>query len=56
MFQYKEMLDLDHCRRKATEYVAKAKATPHAALKSAYEAVAREYHRRAAQLKERKTT
>jgi hypothetical protein len=55
MFQYDEMLDPDHCRRKAAEYAAKAKATPNAALKSAYEAAAREYHQRAAQLKERMT-
>jgi hypothetical protein len=50
-----EMLDPSHCTRKELEYSNKAKAATNAAVKSAYEATAREYHRRVKQLKERKT-
>jgi hypothetical protein len=50
-----EMLDVDHCLRKEAEYYAKAKAATDPKLKSAYDATAREYHRRVELLKERKT-
>ena len=48
-----EMLDPEHCRQKEAEYYAKAKAATDPKLKSAYEATAREYHRRAELLKKR---
>jgi hypothetical protein len=50
-----EMLDADHCRRKQVEYLDKAKAATNPALKSAYEATAREYHRRVELLAKRKS-
>lgn len=55
MIKYDEMLDKDHCQRKELEYSAKAKAATNPALKSAYEATVREYHRRAELLKEPST-
>jgi hypothetical protein len=54
MDPYDEMLDLSHCVRKGLEYSDKAKAAVDPKLKSAYEATAREYHRRAEQLRKRK--
>jgi hypothetical protein len=50
-----EMLDAEHCRRKELEYSDKAKAATNPALKSAYEATAREYHRRVELLTKRKS-
>jgi hypothetical protein len=41
------MQDVDFCRRKQADYAAKAAATNNVALKSAYEAAAREYAYRA---------
>lgn len=52
---YNEMLDLSHCLRKEMEFYAKADSAPDAALKSAYEAAAREYHHRAILLKSANT-
>jgi hypothetical protein len=42
-----EMQNPDFCRRKQADYAAKADATNNVALKSAYEAAAREYGYRA---------
>ena len=52
---YDEMLDAGHCQRKESEYSDKAKAATNPALKSAYEATAREYHRRAESLNLKKS-
>jgi hypothetical protein len=41
-----DMEDADFCRRKEAEYTAKGRATTDKALKSAYEAAAREYRYR----------
>lgn len=38
-----DMLNSDYCRAKEAEYYAKAAATNDRAIKSAYEAAAREY-------------
>ena len=38
-----DMENADFCRRKEAEYAAKGRATTDKALKSAYEAAAREY-------------
>ena len=42
-----DMHDADFCRQKEVEYSAKAGATNNLAIKSAYEAAAREYAYRA---------
>lgn len=42
-----DMHDADYCREKEAEYSAKARATNNVAVKSAYEAAAREYAYRA---------
>lgn len=50
-----QMRDINFCLRKEAEYSAKARAIPNSKIKSAYEAVAREYAYRAKMLKEQKT-
>jgi hypothetical protein len=50
-----EMLDADRCRQKELEYSDKARASTTPALKSAYEATAREYHRRVELLTKQKS-
>jgi hypothetical protein len=45
--QDEKIRDADFCRQKEAEYSAKARATNNLAIKSAYEAAAREYAHRA---------
>lgn len=47
----KEILDADFCSRKAEEFRGKAKGSDDMKLKSAFEAAAREYERRARTIK-----
>ena len=49
-----DMDDADFCRRKEVEYSAKARSTNDRAVKSAYEAAAREYANRAALVNSKK--
>lgn len=46
MIDDKQMMDIRYCLMKQSEYHAKARATANDKLKSAYEAVAREFARR----------
>jgi hypothetical protein len=50
----KDMNDADFCRQKEAEYFAKARATNNLAIKSAYEAAAREYAYRAGLIESKK--